>query len=118
MFTEVTDQKRDDSAITKVNGFIKSINAKIHMKRTTHVCKLLVQWKGGSIYKIPLKDFKQYNPVELSEYTVANGISYEPSFRWWFEENLRRLDMIISKVNSKYWCTSHKLGIWVPKTVK
>ena len=45
VFTEATDQKRYDIAITNVNGFIKSINGNLQWKRTTRGWKLLLKWK-------------------------------------------------------------------------
>ena len=47
VLTEVTDQNRDDSAISKVDCFIKSISGNLHCKRTTLGWKLLVEWKDG-----------------------------------------------------------------------
>ena len=35
VLNEVTDHKKDDIAIAKVDGFIKSISGKLHRKRTT-----------------------------------------------------------------------------------
>lgn len=61
---------------------------------------------------------KQSNPIELAEYAVANGIQDEPAFKWWVKDVLRRRDRIISKVESKYWCMTHKFGIHIPKDVK
>ena len=69
-------------------------------------------WLGST------KNLKQSNPVEMDEYAVANEISDEPAFNWWVKETLRHRDRIISKVTSKYWRTSHKFGIQVPKKVK
>ena len=46
---------------------------------------MLVEWKDNSFYWVPLKNLKQSNPVDLSEYAVANGISDEPAFNWWFK---------------------------------
>ena len=40
VLTEVNYHKRDDSAITKVNSFIKYINGNIQWNRKTHVWKL------------------------------------------------------------------------------
>ena len=80
--------------------------------------EILVEWKDRSNDWVPLKDLKKSNPVYLAEYAVANEISDEPDFNWWIKENLRHRDRIISKVKSKYWRTSHKFGIQVPKTVK
>ena len=118
VMTEVTDKNKDDSAISKVDGFIKSISGNLHQKRTTRGWKLLVELKDISVDWVPLKDLKQYNPVELSEYVVENEISDAPAFNWWVKENFRHRDRIISKVKSKYWRTSHKFGVQVPKTIK
>ena len=82
VLTEVTDQKKDDSAIAKVDGFLKSSSGELHQKRTTYGWKLLVEWKYGSVDWVPLKDLKQSNPVDLAEYAVANEISDELAFNW------------------------------------
>ena len=42
VLTEVTGHKKDDSAIDKVDGFIKFISGNLHQKRTTCGWKLLV----------------------------------------------------------------------------
>ena len=75
VLTEVTDHKRDASAIAKVDGFIKSSSVNLHRKRTTSGWKILVEWKDGSVDWFPLKDHRQSNPVELAEYAVTNEIS-------------------------------------------
>ena len=66
VLTDVTDHKKDDSAISKVGGFIKSSSGNLHWKRTTPGWKLLVEWKDGSVDWVPLKDLKQSNPVDLA----------------------------------------------------
>ena len=53
--TELTDHKRDDIAITKVYGFIKSSNGNLHWERTACGWKLLVEWKDLSVKWVPLK---------------------------------------------------------------
>ena len=65
VLTEVTDHNIHDSTITKVDGFIKSINGNLQHKRTNHVWKILVEWKDRSVDWFPLKYLKQSNPVEL-----------------------------------------------------
>ena len=64
-----------------------------------------------------MKDIKPSNPVELAEYSVANNIEDEPAFKWWVNDVLRKLYRMISKVKAKYWITTHKFGIQVPKTI-
>ena len=49
-------------------------------------------------------------------YAVANRIQEEPAFAWWVKSVLRRRNRIISKVKKKYWRTTHKHGVRVPKT--
>ena len=49
VLTEVTDNKKDDSATAKVDGFIKSSGGNLHRKRTTCRWKFLVEWKDGSV---------------------------------------------------------------------
>ena len=56
--------------------------------------------------------------MELAEYAVANNIADEPAFNWWVKNTLKKRDIIISKVKSKYWRTTHKFGIRVPKNVE
>ena len=43
VLTEVTDHKKDYSAISKVGGFINSSSRNLQRKRTTHERKLLVE---------------------------------------------------------------------------
>ena len=42
VLTEVTGKNKDDSDISKVDGFIKSSSGELHRKRTTRSRKLLV----------------------------------------------------------------------------
>ena len=65
LITEVTDQKKGDSAISKVGVFIKSISGNLQLKRTTCGWRILVEWKYGSVYWVPLNYLKQSNPVDL-----------------------------------------------------
>jgi hypothetical protein len=118
LLSEIVDHKKDGSAIQISNGYIesKSGNRKTP-KKTTRGWKLLVEWKDGSMDWIPLVELKNSFPVELAEYAFANGIEEEPAFKWWVNYTIRRRNRIISKIKSKYWRTTHKFGIRVPKTV-
>ena len=49
-----------------------------------------MEWKDGSVDWVTLKDPKQSNPVDLSEYALANEISYEPSFNKWSYMGINR----------------------------
>ena len=78
----------------------------------------MVEWKDGSMDWVPLKDLKTANPLELAEYAVANNIDDKPAFNWWVRDAIKWCDRIISKVEAKYWQTTHKFGIRIPKTVE
>ena len=61
---------------------------------------------------------KASKPVGLSKYEVTNNIEDEPEFKWRVKTFMHKQDLIISKGKSKYWITTHKYGIQVPKTVE
>jgi hypothetical protein len=65
-----------------------------------------------------LRTVKESNPVELAEYAVNNKLNLEPAFIWWVPYTIRKRDRIIQKVKAKYWRTTHKFGIRVPKSVE
>ena len=63
-----------------------------------------------------MKYLKASNPAELAEYLVSNNIENGSAFKWWVKDVLFKRDQIISKFKSKYWITTHKFDIQVPKT--
>ena len=56
--------------------------------------------------------------MQIAEYAVANHIAEQPAFNWWVHSVLRKRNRIIAKVKSRYWKTTHKFGIRVPKSVE
>ena len=56
------------------------VSGKLLRKRNNSGWKLLVEWKYGSVNWVSLKELKQSNTVEMSEYAVENEISDEPDF--------------------------------------
>ena len=63
-----------------------------------------------------LKDVKEASPIELAEYAVANKIDHEPAFAWWVPYVFKKRDRIIAKTKAKYWRTTHKYGVRLPKS--
>jgi hypothetical protein len=64
-----------------------------------------------------LKDLKDAYTVQIAEYAAANKTANEPAFNWWVHRVLRKRNCIVAKVK-RYWRTTHKFGIRVPKTVE
>ena len=77
----------------------------------------MVEWKDGYSSRIPLKYLKAFNPVELAEYAARNRLDVEPAFKLWMRDMQRRSNIIIAKVNTKYWSMTHKFGVRDPKYV-
>ena len=67
---------------------------------------------------LPTLEIRSANPVEVAEYAVTAQIDDEPAFKWWVPSVLRRRNKIISKVQGKYWRTSHNYGIRLPHSIK
>ena len=87
-------------------------------KRTTRGWKLMMEWTDGSMDWVKLSEVKEAYPVQLAEYAMANSIAHGPAFKWWVHKVFKRKERIIKKVRSKYWRTTHKFGIEVPKSVE
>ena len=47
---------------------------------------------------------------------MANKIAHDPAFNWWVHTVLRKRNRIVAKVK-RYWQTTHKFGIQLPKPV-
>ena len=112
---EICGHKHDRTAIPKGEGFDTSHNGNRSPKKTTRGWKLQVLWKDGTTEWASLKALKESNPVELAEYAKAHHIDDEPAFYWWVRDVLQKRQRIIGKLKSKYWCTTHKFGIRLPK---
>ena len=117
LLAEISDHWSTHLAITKKNGLIRSKSGNLHPKKTTIGWSIEVEWKDGSVSWVLLKDLDASNPIKLAEYAVAKNIDEEPAFKWSVKNTLRNRDIIISKVKAKYWRTTHKFGIEVPKSI-
>jgi hypothetical protein len=103
-------------AIQLADGFTTSCKGNRVPKTMTHGWSLLVSWKDGSSNWMPLKDLKDSYLIQIAEYATANKIANDPAFNWWVHTVLRKRKCITAKVK-RYWQTTHKFGIRLPKTV-
>ena len=100
------------------DSFVTSANDQKRRKTTTAGWEILMQWKDGSTTWVNLKECKDFHPVQLAEYATNNNIVHEPVFAWWVPYVLKKKDIIISKVESMYWQTTHRYGIRLSKSIK
>ena len=115
---EIVDHKVDASALKQSEGFTYKRNGEKVPKQTTRGWKFLIRLKDQSTEWVKLKDLKESNPVELAEYAKANHLVEEPAFKWWVPFTLGKRNRILKKMKNRYWRTTHKFGIELPKTVK
>ena len=118
VFREIVDHRKDNRALSMSDGFVSGPNGERKPKKTTIGWQLEVEFADGSTEWVPLKEIKAGNPIELAEYAVANRIQDEPAFKWWVPYVLSKRNRIISKVQKKYWRTTHKFGVRLPKTMQ
>ena len=115
---EITDHRKDATAIHITNGYTTTKRGRKIPKTTTKGWQLLCQWRDGTSDWVALKHLKDSNPIQLAEYAVANRIQEEPAFKWWVSHTLRTRNRIIAKVKSRYWKTDYKYGVRLPHSVQ
>ena len=116
-YKEIIDHRKNDKALLIDDGFT-IVDGVPTPKKTTIGWEILVEFTNGETQWLPLKVVKESNPVHLADYAVMKKIDKEPVFNWWVPYTLRKRDQIIKKVKAKYWQTTHKFGIRLPKTVE
>ncbi len=113
---DIIGHKTDGHAIAKADGYY-TIGNHQRPKKTTAGWKINVEFTDGSTAWLPLKDVKESNPIELAEYAIINRIDDEPAFKWWVSLVIRKRNRMVNKVKKKYWRTTHKFGIRIPKSI-
>ena len=110
---EIIGHRKNDDAIDEANGFYETNTG---AKRRVILKKgwdFQIKWESGDTTFIALEDIKETNPVEISEYVLANQLEKEPAFAWWIRTALKRRDTIISKVSMRVR-KKMKFGIHLP----
>ena len=118
LFQEIIDHRTNGKQILQQDAFITTRTGTRRRRETTIGWELCVQWKDQSTTWVTLKDMKEAYPVQSAEYAVQARIAEEPAFAWWAPHTLKKRNLIIAKVKSKYWLRTHKFGIRIPKSVQ
>ena len=71
---EIVGHKSTCAALVGDEQFIISKNGQKKPRKTTQGWKLCIEWKDGSTKWEPLKDLKESNPIEVSEYAVETRL--------------------------------------------
>ena len=115
-FKVIIDHKKYGSVLTKETCFTVIKVGHKKCKPTTRGWKVLMNWRYEKTTWTDIKYIKEASPIELDEYAVAKTINYEADFAWWVNYVFKKLDRIIAKDKTKYWRTTHKYGVRLPKT--
>ena len=113
-----SDHTEDGTALEVADGYTVGHNGNRTPKKTTRGWKLCLKMKKDFTKCILLKDLKERNPLELSEYAVSNKIDHDTALSWWVPYNLRKQNWIISNQQKKYWWKNHTFGIEVTNSIK
>lgn len=116
MICKIVCHKMDGHAIPISEGTYM-VNSQQCLKKTTAGWKINVEFSDGTSDWLPLRNIKESNPIDLAEYTIASQIVHEPVFKWWVLLVMQKWNQMIKKVKKKYWKTTNKYRIWIPKTV-
>ena len=114
---EIVDHEKSNEALVDDDDAYYSTKSGRKPKRTTKGWKFLVEWKDGLTSWVPLVDMKDSYPIQVADYATTNNLANEPAFRWWVPFVLKKRERILSKVKTKYWSTTHKYGLELPKSV-
>ena len=114
---EIIGHRSNEHAVKQHDAFVITKTCTKRRKETTKGWELLIRWKDGGTDWVAPKDIKESYPVQVAEYAISSRISEEPAFAWWASLVLKKHNRIIAKTKSKYWLSTHKFGIEIPKSV-
>ena len=60
---------------------------------------------------------KESYPIDIADFSKANGIDDKPYFTWWVHYTLRKRDVIMYSIKLRVIKTMHKYGIKIPMSV-
>ena len=84
LLDEIIDHKTDGHAVPRSEGYTRTSNGAPTPRQTTKGWWLLARLKDHSTQWFKLKDLKESNPLEVTQYARDNQIEDEPAFKWWF----------------------------------
>ena len=98
---EIVGHRFNQEAIPKGKGWYTTPQGARKRIITTKGCDVNVSWMDGTTSWVPLKDIKESNPLEVTDYVARNNLMEHPVFVWWVPMTLRRRDRIIKQVTHR-----------------
>ena len=117
LLDSIERHRSDDNIIKASDGYHKDSRSWKSRRIAAKGQDLLTRWCDGSKSQIPLSDLKEYNPLDVAEYDLANKISKEPAFDWWTPHALKKRDSIVMTVWQRVTFKDNKYGIKIPRNI-
>ena len=118
MLNEIIDHRKDDSAVSKEDGFVITKSGRKYPRRTTKGWQFCCKWNDESTSWHTLKDVKESHLLQVAQYAIDNGLVDEPAFAWWVPHTVKKRDRIIRAMKKRYFRIHQKYGIQIPKSVQ
>jgi hypothetical protein len=93
------------------NEFPIKTGSNFHLPKTTKGWEIQVSFHNKSTAWLPLNELRMLNPIKLADYAIMSQIAEDPAFTWWVPHAFRTCRTMVSRVETKYWQTTHKFGI-------
>ena len=90
--------KTDRNALLVADQYVV-LHGRSSKRKTTKGLNLCAQRKDGTTTWERLPNLKESRPIQVAEYSFAQGISHELSFKWWVTHVLKKLESIKSSLN-------------------
>ena len=117
MLEDIIGHRFNNDYINENDGWYITPQGSKKRRITTRGCDLNVQWTDGTSSWIPLKDMKESNPLEVSDYAIRNSIGHHPVFAWWVPQTIKRKERIVKQISHRLAKKQFKFGIKVPNSV-
>ena len=61
---------------------------------------------------------KESYPVQVGEYAVAKGISKKPAFSLWLPYTIKKRNVIITAIKSRFKVATQKYSVEIPSSIE
>ena len=76
----ITDQHEDNTAVDISDKHVMTSKRRRRLRITTQGWKLKVLWRDGAESWMPLKDFKESNPIKITDFVKSRDLESDTTF--------------------------------------
>ena len=64
-----------------------------------------------------MKELKESHPLEVAEFSIAQGVDQMSAFKWWVFHTLKKRDAFIASLRKRIAHTTRNYGIEIPTSL-